>query len=70
MKITAIDAWPVRSGRCNSLYVTVDTDEGISGVGERGISNREHAIIGAIEHFRPILPGMDLFRREYIWQKL
>ncbi|MCY3947441.1 MAG: hypothetical protein OXF44_14280 [Anaerolineaceae bacterium] len=40
MKMTAIDVWPVWNGRKNSAFVTVDTDEGISGVGECGISNR------------------------------
>ena len=50
--------------------MTVDTDEGISGVGEVGISSREMAIIGAIDHFRPLLLGMDPFQTEYIWQLL
>ncbi len=70
MKITAIDVWPVWNGNRNSLFVTVDTDEGISGVGESGISGRELAVIGAIDHFRPMLLGMDPFRTEYIWQLL
>ncbi|MCY4526857.1 MAG: hypothetical protein OXB89_09640, partial [Anaerolineaceae bacterium] len=70
MKITAIDVWPVWNGNRNSLFVSVDTDEGISGVGEAGISGREHAVIGAIDHFRPLLLGMDPFRTEYIWQLL
>ena len=66
MKITGIDAWPVSEGRRNYPFVTVDTDEGISGVGEVGISRRELAIIGAIDPFRPLLLGMDPFRTEYI----
>ncbi len=70
MKITAIDVWPVWNGRRNCLFVTVDTDEGISGVGEAGITWREHAVIGAIEHMRPLLLDMDPFRTEYIWQLL
>ena len=70
MKITAIDTWPVWNGRSNNLFVTVDTDEGISGIGEVGISSRELAITGAIDHFRPLLLGMDPFRTEYIWQLL
>ncbi len=70
MKITAIDVWPVWNGTKNSVFVTVDTDEGISGVGECGISNREHAISGVIDHFRPVLLGMDPFRNEHIWQLL
>ena len=70
MKITAIDVWPVWNGNRNSLFVTVDTDEGISGVGESGLSGRELAVVGAIDHFRPMLLGMDPFRTEYIWQLL
>ena len=70
MKITAIDVWPLWNGNRNSLFVTVDTDEGISGVGESGLSGRELAVIGAIDHFRPMLLGMDPFRTEYIWQLL
>lgn len=70
MKITDIQAWPVWGGQRNFLFVTVDTDEGIYGVGEAGITGREKAVIGAIEHFRDILVGEDPFRIEHIWQVL
>lgn len=70
MKITDIQAWPVWGGQRNFLFVTVDTDEGIYGVGEAGITGREKAVIGAIENFRDILVGEDPFRIEHIWQVL
>ncbi|HRJ43289.1 MAG: galactonate dehydratase [Caldilineaceae bacterium] len=70
MKIRDIQAWPVWGGQRNFLFVTVDTDEGIYGVGEAGITGREKAVIGAIEHFRDILVGEDPFRTEHIWQLL
>ena len=70
MKITDIETYPVWNGHRNDLYVIVNTDEGIYGVGESGISGREQAIIGAIEHFKPLLIGQDPFRTEYIWQVL
>jgi len=70
MKITAIDTFPVFNGARNNLYVTVDTDDGISGVGESGLSGRELAVIGAIEHFKPLLIGQDARRIEHIWQTL
>jgi len=70
MKITDIQAWPVWGGQRNFLFVTVDTDEGIYGVGEAGITGREKSVIGAIEHFREILVGEDPFRIEHIWQLL
>jgi galactonate dehydratase len=70
MKITAIETFPVFNGARNNLFVTVDTDEGISGVGESGLSGRELAVIGAIDHFRPLLLGEDATRIEHIWQLL
>src|SRR5437868_8288675 len=70
MKITSIETFPVFNGARNNLFVTVDTDAGISGVGESGLSGRELAVIGAIDHFKPLLIGQDASRIEHIWQTL
>jgi len=70
MKITNVEAHAVWGGQRNFLFVTVDTDEGISGVGEAGITGRELAVLGAIEHFRPLLVGQDPMRTEHLWQLL
>lgn len=70
MKITNIEAIPVWGGFRNFLFVVVDTDEGISGIGEAGITGRELAVMGAIEHFKPLLTGLDPFHTEHIWQML
>src|SRR4051794_41884169 len=70
MKITNIETFPVWGGFRNFLFVVVDTDEGISGVGEAGITGRELSVIGAIEHFKPLLIGQDPFRTEHLWQLL
>lgn len=70
MKITNIECYPVWGGHRNFLFVVVDTDEGISGVGETGITGRELAIMGAIEHFKALLIGQDPGRIEHIWQVL
>jgi len=70
MKITNIETFPVWGGFRNYLFVVVDTDEGVSGVGEAGITGRELAIAGAIEHFKPLLVGQDPFRIEHLWQML
>jgi len=70
MKITQIETYPVWGGHRNFLFVVVDTDEGIYGVGEAGITGRELAIVGAIEHFKPLLIGQDPARIEHIWQLL
>ena len=65
MKITAIRAFPVWVGIRNQLLVKVETDEGIFGWGESGLSGREKAVVGAVEHFRRIRrrPRPDAHRR-------
>ncbi|HET6316288.1 MAG TPA: mandelate racemase/muconate lactonizing enzyme family protein, partial [Chloroflexota bacterium] len=70
MKISAIECFPVYNGARNNLFVAVDTDEGVSGVGESGLSGRELAVMGAIEHFKPQLIGQDAGRIEFLWQTL
>lgn len=68
MKITNLEALPVWGGQRNFFFVVVDTDEGISGVGEAGITGREAASIGIVEHFNEILVGQDPTRIEHLWQ--
>lgn len=70
MKITDVRTYAVWGGVRNFLFVVVDTDEGISGVGEAALTGREYAVRGAIDHFRPILIGLDPTRIEHIWQLL
>jgi L-alanine-DL-glutamate epimerase-like enolase superfamily enzyme len=70
MKITNIETYSVWGGARNFLFVAVDTDEGISGVGEAGITGRELAVVGAIDHFKPLLIGQDPARIEHLWQLL
>jgi len=70
MKITSVEAFPVWGGTRNFLFVVVDTDEGIYGVGEAGLTSRELAVMGALEHLKPLLIGQDARRKEHIWQTL
>jgi L-alanine-DL-glutamate epimerase-like enolase superfamily enzyme len=70
MKITDVQTFPVWGGARNFLFVVIDTDEGISGVGEAGLTSRELAVVGAIEHFKPLLIGQDPGRIEHLWQVL
>ena len=70
MKITNVEGYPVWGGGRNYFFVVVDTDEGIYGVGEAGITGREMAMLGAVEHFKSLLIGQDPGRIEHIWQML
>ena len=70
MKITDIKPLPVWVGSRNQLVVKVETDEGIYGLGESGLSGRELAVIGALKHFREFLIGKDPMQIGRIWQEL
>jgi galactonate dehydratase len=70
MKITDIKPIPVWVGSRNQLVVKVETDEGIYGLGESGLSGRELAVIGALKHFREFLIGKDPMQIGRIWQEL
>jgi galactonate dehydratase len=70
MQITDIKPLPVWVGSRNQLVVKVETDEGIYGLGESGLSGRELAVIGALKHFREFLIGKDPMQIGRIWQEL
>lgn len=70
MKITAVRGYPVKVGFRNQFIVVVETDAGISGVGEGGISWREQAMLGMLEHFSRFLVGEDPRRIEHLWQTM
>ncbi len=69
MKIRDIKTFPTRIGR-NQLIVKVETDEGLYGWGESGLSSRELAVIGAVQHFREFLVGRDPMNIGALWQEM
>lgn len=70
LKITAIKPYPVWVGIRNQMLVKVETDQGIFGWGESGLTGREKAVAGAIEHYREFLIGRDPMQIGRIWQEL
>ncbi|MGD2174076.1 MAG: mandelate racemase/muconate lactonizing enzyme family protein [Candidatus Brocadiaceae bacterium] len=70
MKITDITVCPVWVGHRNQCVVKVETDEGIGGLGEAGLSGRELAVAGAVQHYREFLVGRDPMRRGALWQEM
>src|SRR6185437_15319753 len=70
MKITAIKPYPVWVGTRNQMLVKVETDEGVFGWGESGLSGREQAVAGALEHYREFLIGRDPMRTGALWQEM
>lgn len=70
MHITAVKPFPLKVGHRNNFIVKLETDSGISGLGEGGMSGRELAMQGAVQHYERVLLGMDPTRIEHIWQTL
>jgi galactonate dehydratase len=70
MKITDIKTYSLPAGVKNQFIVKVETDEGIEGWGEGGLSTRDLAIKGAVEHYREWLIGRDPMRIGALWQEM
>ncbi len=70
MKIVAIHPYPIWVGIRNQLVVKVETDDGVFGWGESGLSGREQAVVGAIQHFAQFLIGRDPFQTGSLWQEM
>src|SRR5450759_4089742 len=70
MKISDIKVYPVWVGSRNQLVVKVETDAGIWGWGEAGVSGRERAVAGAVQHYREFLLGRDPLRIGALWQEM
>jgi galactonate dehydratase len=70
MKIAQIECFTPRVGHRNQLLVKVTTQSGIYGWGESGLTGREHAVIGAIRHYREFLLGRDVRRAGALWQEM
>ncbi|WP_095012068.1 mandelate racemase/muconate lactonizing enzyme family protein [Tsuneonella mangrovi] len=70
MKIIAITAYAVWAGHRNLCLVKVETDDGIVGWGESGLSGREQAVAAMIGHFREFLIGKDPTSIGALWQEM
>ena len=70
MPITAVKCYPSFQGSRNICLVKVECGHGIYGWGEAGLSGRELAVKGAIEHFEQFLIGRDGMRIAALWQEM
>ena len=64
------DRLPLQMPGRTIVMVIVDTDAGISGVGEAGLQRRPLAVSGAIDSLKRVLIGQDARRIEHLWQTL
>ncbi len=65
MRITKLETFVVHAFRCNWVFVKLDTDQGISGIGEATVEMRELTIATAVEELGRYLIGKDPFAIEH-----
>ena len=71
MKITAIKSFPFLSENGRRYHIVkVETDEGIYGLGEIGMSFWGAAVDASLEHLSEIVGGEDPFSTERLWQHM
>lgn len=70
MRITHIECLPVQAPGRTLVPILVETDAGITGVGEAGLQRRWKAIQGAVEHLEKWLLGEDPMRTDHLWQRM
>jgi galactonate dehydratase len=68
MRITSVEPLVVDIGPRNWLFVVVDTDEGVSGIGEGSLPAHPRAVAAAVEEYREYVVGEDPARIQHLWQ--
>jgi len=67
MKITKITPWICEAYRTNWVFVRVDTDDGVHGVGEATLEHREKTVAEAIAELERSFVGKDPARIQDLW---
>lgn len=69
MKIAKITPYIIKVGIRDQLLVKIETDEGVYGWGESGLSSRERTVAQIIKQFAKFLVGQDPMNTGRIWQE-
>ena len=70
MKIRSVRTFVVDCFRTNWVFVKVETDEGLHGIGEGTLEYKENALVGAIADLEHALIGRDPFDTESLLHEL
>ncbi|MFN8524508.1 MAG: mandelate racemase/muconate lactonizing enzyme family protein [Chloroflexota bacterium] len=70
MKITNVTAYHLPGTRYPWVFLRIDTDEGIHGIGQASSGPNSAIVAAAAARLGPLLIGEDPSRIEYIWHKL
>jgi galactonate dehydratase len=70
MKITKVKAFHCKGTRYPWVFLKIETDEGITGIGQASSGPGSKMVFGAAQALEPWLVGEDPSRIDYIWVKL
>ena len=70
MKITGLKTYRVFAEWRNWLFLKIETDEGVYGVGEATLEGRAHTVDAALTDLCRVLIGRDPFEIEKAWQAM
>ncbi|MCC6178892.1 MAG: mandelate racemase/muconate lactonizing enzyme family protein [Chloroflexi bacterium] len=70
MKITNVTAYHLPGTRYPWVFLRIDTDEGIHGIGQVSSGPNSTVVAAAASKIGPLLVGEDPSRIEYLWHKL
>jgi galactonate dehydratase len=70
MKITDITTYLVGNPWKNWLFVKVDTDEGIHGIGEGSLGHLSKTVEAAVHEMKPFIVGLEVFQTETLVTRL
>ncbi len=68
MKITGFKTFLVDAHRANYIFVKLQTDSGLEGLGESTVEWNEKAVVAALEELGEFLIGKDPFQTDYLIQ--
>jgi galactonate dehydratase len=68
MKIASVEPLVVDVGTRNWLFVVVETDEGLGGIGEGSLPGHPRAVAAAVEEYGEYVVGQDPARIQHLWQ--
>ncbi len=69
MKIVSVRTYPAKEWR-TFLFVVVETDAGVTGIGEAGLTGYERETAGAVNALAEMIVGGDPFCIEHLWQRM
>jgi galactonate dehydratase len=70
MKVTAVRHWEVDFGFYNTIYVRIETDEGVVGESEVSMRRRTRSVAALVEELGEYLVGEDPTRIEMHWERM